>query len=72
MTPQPLRSKIVADRTDWIRRMLAQLRALPAEDFETFRADARNVAAAESYLGARWRHCSISGDTCCRKASRDQ
>ena len=50
MTPQPLRSKIIPDRTDWIRRMLAQLRALPAEDFETFRADARNVAAAESYL----------------------
>ena len=50
MTPQPLRSKIIADRTEWIRRMLAQLRTLPAHDIEAFRSDPRNVAAAESYL----------------------
>lgn len=30
--------------------MLAQLRALPTEDFQTFRSDPRNLAAAESYL----------------------
>lgn len=48
MTPQPLRSKIIADRTEWIHRMLTQLRALPADDIEAFRSDPRNVAAAES------------------------
>ncbi len=40
----------MADRADWIRRMLAQLRALPADTLETFHSDPRNVAAAESYL----------------------
>lgn len=50
MTPAPLRSKIIAARTEWIRRMLAQLRKLPLDDYDTFRSDPRNIAAAESYL----------------------
>lgn len=50
MTPEPLRSKIIADRTEWIRRMVTRLRAIPADTFETFQSDPRNVAAAESYL----------------------
>jgi hypothetical protein len=45
-----VRAKIVADRTAWIRRMAVQLRALPIHDFETFRSDPRNLAAAESHL----------------------
>jgi len=50
VTPQPLRAKIIADRTHWVRRMLAQLGALPVETFDAFRSDSRNLAAAESYL----------------------
>ncbi len=50
MTPEPLRSKIIADRADWIRRMLGRLRALPTDNFEAFQSDPRNMAAAESYL----------------------
>lgn len=50
MTPAPLRTKIIADRTALIREMLTQLRALPLDSFDAFRSDPRNVAAAESYL----------------------
>ncbi|PTL36654.1 hypothetical protein CLG94_02945 [Candidatus Methylomirabilis limnetica] len=50
MTPGQLRAKIVAERAAWIRRMVASLRALPGESFETFQSDSRNIAAAESYL----------------------
>lgn len=50
MTPGQLRTKIVAERAAWIRRMVALLRALPGESFETFQSDSRNTAAAESYL----------------------
>lgn len=50
MTPGQLRTKIVAERAAWIRRMVASLRDLPGADFETFQSDSRNIAAAESYL----------------------
>lgn len=50
MTPSGLRRKIVAERTAWVRRMLAGIRGLPLETFELFRSDPRTVAAAESYL----------------------
>lgn len=50
MTPSGLRAKIVAERADWVRRMLDGIRALPLETYAVFRADPRNVAAAESHL----------------------
>lgn len=50
MTPSRLRSQVVLERVAWIDRMLAALRALPTRSLEEFRADARTVAAAESYL----------------------
>lgn len=50
MTPSQLRAKVVAERVAWIRRMLAGLRALPLEPYETFVSDPRNTAAAESHL----------------------
>jgi uncharacterized protein YutE (UPF0331/DUF86 family) len=50
MTPGQLRTKIVAERAAWIRRMVASLRALPGASFKTFQSDSRNIAAAESYL----------------------
>ena len=50
MTPGELRHEIVAERSAWVREMLAQLRALPLGSFEEFAADSRNPAAAESFL----------------------
>ena len=50
MTPSGLRLKIVAERAAWVRRMLDGIRALPLESCDVFRADPRNVAAAESHL----------------------
>jgi len=50
VTGSRLRASIVAERSAWIRRMLAEARALPLDSVEAFRADPRNVAAAESYL----------------------
>ena len=50
MTPSQLRAKVVAERTAWIHRMLANLRALPVETYAVFEADPRNSAAAESGL----------------------
>ncbi len=48
MIPTRLRAATVTERVGWIKQMLAGA-GLPA-DVETFRADPRNLAAAESYL----------------------
>ena len=45
-----INQRVVAERLVWIERMVAQIRALPLSSMEEFLADARNVAAAESYL----------------------
>jgi len=50
VTPGRVRERIVADRIAWIRRMLAGLTELPLAAEADFLADARNPAAAESYL----------------------
>lgn len=50
MSPSQLRAKVVAERVDWINRMLAGVRALPLETYADFESDPHNVAAAESYL----------------------
>jgi uncharacterized protein YutE (UPF0331/DUF86 family) len=50
MTPSVIREKVVSERIKWIREMVAGVKSLPQGDFETFRSDPRNVAAAESYL----------------------
>ena len=50
MTPTKIREKIVVERTSWLRRMLGGLEELPLETEEEFLKDARNKAAAESYL----------------------
>jgi uncharacterized protein YutE (UPF0331/DUF86 family) len=50
MTPSQLRAKVVAERADWVNRMLTNLRRLPLESYAAFRSDPRNIAAAESYL----------------------
>ena len=50
MTPSPLDARVVAERLAWVEQMVAGIRALPLESQGAFVADARNVAAAESYL----------------------
>jgi uncharacterized protein YutE (UPF0331/DUF86 family) len=50
MTPSKLRAKVIVERSSWVKNMLASVRSLPLDSLETFRADPRNVAAAESYL----------------------
>ncbi len=50
MTGGKLKEKVVVEKASWVRRMLQQLRQLPIEDEQTFLADPRNPAAAESFL----------------------
>jgi uncharacterized protein YutE (UPF0331/DUF86 family) len=50
MAPAKLRKKVIAERVNWVREMLASLRALPFDDPQLFQQDHRNFAAAESYL----------------------
>ena len=50
MTPGRVDLKVVADRLRAVRRMVDQLRALPAGCLHEFTADFRNAAAAESLL----------------------
>ena len=50
MNPSRLRATVVSKRIAWVNQMMAGLRALPLDTYDTFTADPRNVAAAESYL----------------------
>lgn len=50
MSPSSIDQRVVAERIGLIQRMLVDLRGLPAGDLETFLADARTPAAAESFL----------------------
>jgi uncharacterized protein YutE (UPF0331/DUF86 family) len=50
MTPGQISKRVVVDRIGWIETTLSGIRALPLDDEQMFRADPRNVAAAESYL----------------------
>lgn len=50
MTADKIRESVLAERLQWIREMVALIRSLPLDSFQSFIADKRNVAAAESYL----------------------
>lgn len=50
MTPGLISKKVVADRFDWVVRMLAEIRSLPLHNYQDFIADKRNVWSAESCL----------------------
>ncbi|MFW9916763.1 MAG: DUF86 domain-containing protein [Candidatus Thorarchaeota archaeon] len=50
MTPAKLRKKVIAERVNWVRDMLAGIRDLAFDDRQIFQEDDRNFAAAESYL----------------------
>lgn len=50
MSPGRLDHAVIADRTSWIRTMLAGVRDLPLDSLASFTRDRHNVAAAESYV----------------------
>lgn len=50
MTPGRATKRVLADRADWISKMVAEIRRLPLENMETFTSDTKNVWAAESCL----------------------
>jgi uncharacterized protein YutE (UPF0331/DUF86 family) len=50
MTPATINKRIIADRLDWIDKMVEEINALPLNDYEAFMEDRRNVWAAESCL----------------------
>lgn len=50
MSPSQLSAAVVADRLAWIDAMLEGIRRLDLDPGESFRADSREAAAAESYL----------------------
>ncbi len=50
MTPSKISKRIVADKVEWINKMLEEIGALPMGSFETFVSDKRNIFAAESCL----------------------
>ncbi len=50
MTPGTVSKRIVLERLAWVENMLAEIRALPLVDQQSFFADSRNSLAAESYL----------------------
>ena len=50
MVPSRLSAKVVLERLRWVRRMIAEIRALPLDSLEAFTVDVNIPAAAESYL----------------------
>ena len=50
MAPAKLRKKVIAERVNWVREMLASIRDIGFDDPQLFYKDHRNLAAAESYL----------------------
>lgn len=50
MKPGKANQRIIADRLDFITRMLGDIRSLPLGSLEEFMRDRRNIGAAESCL----------------------
>jgi uncharacterized protein YutE (UPF0331/DUF86 family) len=50
MTSSKIRESVLSERIAWTRDMLNRIRQLPLGSFESFSADGRNAASAESYL----------------------
>jgi uncharacterized protein YutE (UPF0331/DUF86 family) len=50
MMASSVRAEIVAEKIAYLRNMVEAIRTLPLSSFDDFSADARNAAAAESYL----------------------
>ena len=50
MSPGRISKRVIADRLNWIRQMMMEIKSLPLKDYETFTSDKRNVWSAESCL----------------------
>jgi uncharacterized protein YutE (UPF0331/DUF86 family) len=50
MSPAKVHASVMRDRLQWVTEMVDGIKHLPYGDTESFLADPRNVAAAESYL----------------------
>lgn len=50
MTPAMAAKTVIADRAEWISKMISEIRQLPIGDFEEFNEESKNIWAAESCL----------------------
>ena len=50
MSPGKISKRVIADRLDWIEKMIEGINLLSLNDYETFIRDKRNIWAAESCL----------------------
>lgn len=50
MTAGKINERVVVQRVQWIKQMIAAIRDLPIQDKDEFLRNPHNVAAAESYL----------------------
>ncbi len=50
MSPNRVSKRVIADRLDWIEKMLREIRTLPLENYSSFTTDRRNFWSAESCL----------------------
>ncbi len=50
MVPGTANQRVIADRLDWVQRMVEEIRSLPLGSLNEFISDRRNIAAAESCL----------------------
>jgi len=50
MVSGKVNQRVIADRLDWVQRMVDQIRSLPLGSFDEFTGDRRNIGAAESCL----------------------
>ncbi|OQY15853.1 MAG: hypothetical protein DRG35_04505 [Deltaproteobacteria bacterium] len=50
MSPGRISRRVVADRLDWINKMIGEIETLSLDSYETFASDKRNIWSAESCL----------------------
>ena len=50
MSLRKISKRVVADRLDWINRMIKEIESLPLSNYETFTEDKRNIWSAKSCL----------------------
>jgi len=50
MSPNRISKRVVADRLDWIEKMVREIHTLPLDNYSSFVADRRNFWSAESCL----------------------
>lgn len=50
MVPGKANQRVIADRLDWVQRMVDEIRSLPLGSLDEFTADRRSIGAAESCL----------------------